>query len=57
LSRSLKPLTAIRPVRILWLSSALFRARRKARDALPAAITELQKTGATLLKAAKGMGW
>jgi hypothetical protein len=35
---------------------AAFRARKKARDALPKRVEELRKTGAKLLKQAKGLG-
>jgi hypothetical protein len=38
------------------LRAAAYRARKRARDALPKQITELQKSGAALVKAAKGMG-
>ena len=39
------------------LRAAAFRARKKSRDRLPDAIGEQLKTGAELVKAAKGLGW
>jgi hypothetical protein len=36
--------------------AAAYRVRQKSRDQLPGRVTELQKTGAALLKAAKGLG-
>jgi hypothetical protein len=38
------------------LRAAAYRARKKRRDTLPKDITELQKSGAALVKAAKGLG-
>ena len=38
------------------LRAARYRARQKTRDRLPAQIAEVQKTGAALIKAAKGLG-
>ena len=37
-------------------SAAAYRARKKQHDGLPKQIAELQKTGAALIKAAKGLG-
>jgi hypothetical protein len=38
------------------IRAAAYRARKASRDKLPAEITELQKTGAALVKEAKGLG-
>lgn len=39
-----------------WLGAAEYRRKKKMQDALPKQISELQESGAALVKAAKGLG-
>jgi hypothetical protein len=54
--RTGKRTNAVRRVQLNRLRAAAFRARKKSRERLPQAIDEQLKTGATLVKAAKGLG-
>lgn len=51
-----KPTNELRRRELDRLRAARYRARKKARDQLPAQITEAKTTGEALIKAAKGLG-